>query len=544
MVEAQGEQKQCWEKEAVKRNHDGASTLKPEPKKAKAADESLRGGSDNVLMWFRTDLRLDDNRALEAALECVRRRSNDGPSYLFALFVLSTGEWREHDASKFKVDFLLRNVQKLQTRLDRFDIPLLVEEAHSLEEIPDVVLRVCQEHRISFVFHNFEYEVNEAKRDSDTKTLLKSNEIQMAGRHDQCGVQPGDITAQSSGKPYVIFTPFKNAWLKAVLVEPKHLKMAKSLPDLKQPALRERIPTIFGRELPRSAEGFELDVEKAKLSRELYPAGEEEAAKRLEEFVAGRIADYGSTRDFPAEPGTSVLSPYLTVGVLSPRQCLSRAKSANKAKYSGGKAGIDAWIVELIWRDFYRHVLVAFPRVSKSLPFKRESRDITWSDNEEHFKAWAEGRTGYPIVDAGMRQLLNSGWMHNRVRMITATFLTKDLLINWQRGEKHFMQHLVDGDLANNNGGWQWAASTGADAQPYFRIFNPTTQSTKFDPRGEYIRKWVPELRSIADEKAIHEPYAHLSQDHFAKLGYPKPIVDHSKQRQVAIDMYAKAYKK
>jgi len=219
--------------------------------------------------------------------------------------------------------------------------------------------------------------------------------------------------------------------------------------------------------------------------------------------------------------------------VISPHDCLRAAIKANGGKLRNGKNGLDTWISELIWREFYRHILVGYPRVSMSQPFKAATRKIKWNSNDEHLAAWKEGRTGFPIVDAGMRQLQAEGWMHNRVRMITAMFLTKDLFMDWRLGEQHFMRHLIDGDLASNNGGWQWSASTGTDAAPYFRIFNPTSQSTKADPDGDYIRRYVAELSEVTG-KAIHDPPADLRE----KLGYPLPLVDHKKARQAAIEAF------
>ena len=196
--------------------------------------------------------------------------------------------------------------------------------------------------------------------------------------------------------------------------------------------------------------------------------------------------------------------------------------------------GEQIWLDELLWREFYQHVLYDFPKVSKHLPFKDETRHLKWENNEKDFKAWTEGKTGIPIVDAGMRQLLSTGWMHNRVRMICAMFLTKNLLVDWRKGEQFFMQHLIDGDLAANNGGWQWSASTGTDSVPYFRIFNPITQSERFDPKGDYIKKWIPELKQL-NEKQIHDPY---SKNPNMRLDYPKPICDLKKTRQRALEAF------
>ena len=235
----------------------------------------------------------------------------------------------------------------------------------------------------------------------------------------------------------------------------------------------------------------------------------------------------------PAVDGTSTLSPYLAAGVLSPRQCLRAAVEANRGRAGSGKMGVTTWISELIWREFYRHIVIGFPRVGMNRPFRLETDRLPWRYDEGQFQAWCAGRTGVPIVDAGMRQLAETGWMHNRVRMITAMFLAKDLFIDWRWGERHFMRHLVDGDFASNNGGWQWSASTGTDAAPYFRIFNPFRQSRRFDPKGDYLRRFVPELASVSAGE-IHEPHRNVS----LRTDYPTPIVDHANARKQAIEAF------
>ncbi|HCL4097052.1 TPA: deoxyribodipyrimidine photo-lyase, partial [Pseudomonas aeruginosa] len=265
--------------------------------------------------------------------------------------------------------------------------------------------------------------------------------------------------------------------------------------------------------------------------RRLWPAGEEVAQERLRDFADQHLADYHERRDFPALPGTSQLSPYLAAGVLSPRQCLDAALVANRGEFSGGQQGAATWINELLWREFYKHILVGYPRVSRHRPFREETEALRWRQAPAELEAWQQGRTGIPIIDAAMRQLLATGWMHNRLRMVVAMFLSKNLLIDWREGERWFMRHLIDGDLAANNGGWQWSASTGTDAVPYFRLFNPLSQSERFDPRGEFIRHWLPELAGL-ERKAIHDP---SSLGLFAGVDYPRPMVDLKASRERAL---------
>ena len=266
---------------------------------------------------------------------------------------------------------------------------------------------------------------------------------------------------------------------------------------------------------------------------DLWPEGERAARRRLESFVAKRIERYHATRDLPAINGTSTLSPYLAVGVLSPRQCLEAALAVNNGRLDSGRKGVATWISELVWREFYRHILIGYPRVCMNRPFRLQTESLPWRYDEELFRAWCAGRTGVPIVDAGMRQLVQTGWMHNRVRMIVAMFLAKDLFIDWRWGERHFMRHLVDGDFASNNGGWQWSASTGTDAASYFRILNPFKQSRRYDTNGDYIRRFVPELRDASADE-LHVPHKHDA----LKKDYPQPIVDHEIVRRSAIEAF------
>ena len=237
----------------------------------------------------------------------------------------------------------------------------------------------------------------------------------------------------------------------------------------------------------------------------------------------------------PAEPGTSQLSPYLAAGVISIRQCLHAALGYNQGELDSGASGATTWINELLWREFYKHILVGYPRVSMHRAFRPETEALPWRRAPYELEAWQQGRTGFPIIDAAMRQLRETGWMHNRLRMITAMFLSKNLLIDWREGERWFMRHLIDGDLAANNGGWQWSASTGTDSVPYFRLFNPTSQSQRFDPDGQFLRRWLPELQHLSS-RDIHSPATHHNL--FGVIEYPTPIVDLGKSRARALDAF------
>ncbi len=272
---------------------------------------------------------------------------------------------------------------------------------------------------------------------------------------------------------------------------------------------------------------------------QLFPAGEEAALQRLRRFCREDVQDYQQQRDFPAVAGTSCLSPYLALGILSPRQCVNRLRAECPEVLENADGGAFIWLNELIWREFYRHLLVAYPRLCQHHPFIGWTDAVIWNHSEQQLIAWQQGRTGYPIVDAAMRQLNETGWMHNRLRMISASFLVKDLLIDWRQGERYFMSQLLDGDLAANNGGWQWAASTGTDAAPYFRIFNPTTQGERFDQDGVFIRRWLPELAAVPDSD-IHQPWRWAERQQ-QSLDYPPPLVEHKQARLATLAAFEAA---
>jgi deoxyribodipyrimidine photo-lyase len=464
------------------------------------------------LVWLRSDLRARDNSALHAAAATSGRGA-------IAVFLLSPEQWLEHDWAPVKVDLILRTLRELSASLEPRGIPLLVRSAPRFADAPAVLLAIAGEHACDALHFNLEYELNETRRDEAVAAAFSASGRAVRTHHDQTLLVPGQVRT-GEGRPYTVYTPFRRA-CEARLAE-NGLPPALGLPR-KQPELATMPDPV-----PQSIPGFNG------LARpDLWPAGEYVPARRLAAFVGGGLRRYHLDRDRPDLNGTSTLSPWLSCGSISIRQCLQAAAEANNGGItppkSGQPNGPSTWIGELLWREFYKHLLIAFPRLSMNLPFKRATDAIPWRSDSSALDAWKQGRTGYPIVDAGMRQLAQTGWMHNRLRMITAMFLTKDLLIDWREGERHFMRSLVDGDLAQNNGGWQWSASTGTDAVPYFRIFNPASQSKKFDPEGAYIRRFIPELASI-DGPLIHEPHK-LPPLTRSRLDYPAPIVDHAHAR-------------
>lgn len=467
------------------------------------------------LVWFRRDLRIRDHTALSHAA----RSATEG---VVGVFLLSPAQWRQHDEAACKVQFWLRNLHELKRQLVDRNIPLIVARAERFRDAPETLLSIASQHDCDALYFNNEYEVNERRRDDAVEQRFVKAGRAVSRHTDHVILAPGNVrTGQDTF--YSVFTPFRKRWCAMVKDRGIHV--------LPMPRRQEAL-AVESSEIPAALPRFS----RTDVAPSHWPAGEDHAGYRLDAFISDRLDKYDQQRDRPAVNGTSTLSPYLTAGVLSPRQCLAAAMRANNDRLDTGRKGAVVWISELIWREFYQHILVGFPRVSMHRPFKLESSSITWEDNDEHLSAWCEGRTGYPIVDAAMRQLVQTGWMHNRLRMITAMFFSKDLFLDWRHGERFFMQHLIDGDLGSNNGGWQWSSSTGTDAAPYFRIFNPITQSRRFDPEGTFLRRYLPELADL-DEKSIHDPSA-IPEPQRSGLDFPKPIVDHSNARERAIKAF------
>jgi len=462
------------------------------------------------LFWLRTDLRLHDNTALTAAME-------RGPTV--AVYLISPDQWRAHDDAPCKVDFWLRNLVELRRALNELNVPLLIRRAGTWNQAPAVLLELCREHEIEGLYVNEEYGINETHRDRAVAEAMRGAGIDFHSYLDQLLFKPGSVLTKT-GNYFQVYSQFRKVC---------YARLYEAMPPLIRSPIAQYALRIQSDAVPDQVKGFAPPTEAL---RALWPAGEIEAHRRLNVFADEQISHYQSERDFPAKPGTSQLSAYLAAGVLSPRQCLHAALRSNQGEFETGDAGTVTWINELLWREFYKHTLVGYPRVSRHRAFRPETESVSWRDAPEDLAAWQEARTGLPIIDAAMRQLLETGWMHNRLRMVVAMFLTKNLLIDWRLGERFFMQHLIDGDLAANNGGWQWSSSTGTDSAPYFRIFNPLSQSGRFDSDGCFIKRWLPELSEL-DKKDIHNPAA--SGGLFSVANYPQPIVDLNKSRERAL---------
>ncbi|HEX2914180.1 MAG TPA: deoxyribodipyrimidine photo-lyase [Chloroflexia bacterium] len=484
-----------------------------------------------VIHWFRRDLRLLDNTALTNA--------TDKGQEVICLFILDPGLIEAPEVCKARLAFMYSALAELARKLEDRGGRLIIRRGEPLSELR----KILKESGAKALYFNRDYTSYARHRDSQVEETLTQEGWEVNSYKDLVIFEKEELLT-GNGAPYTVYTPYKKRWLSQV---------AELIPAKMEPrwtSLKIEDATVNGLEslpLPQVSPEFEKAF--------FMPAGEDEGRKRLAAF-AGALAhhkqkdgashppieEYATRRDFPAENGTSKLSAFLRFGTISPRQCYRAAINAReRAEKVAQKDGCDSWIGELIWRDFYYQIMWNFPYVAKQ-SFQARYSQLKWSDNQEHFKAWQAGRTGYPIVDAAMRQLNNMHWMHNRLRMITASFLTKDLLLDWRLGERYFWQKLVDGDQPSNNGGWQWSASTGTDAQPYFRIFNPVSQSQKFDPTGAFIRKWVPELAKVPD-KYIHEPHTmpRALQEHLGVVigrDYPAPIVDHKTAREKALLAY------
>ena len=434
--------------------------------------------------WFRADLRLEDNTALHAAVAAAGQ--------VIPVFIFDPKILESPDVGANQVAFMIECLRELETSVKHAGGKLIFRHGQILEEM-EQVLRQC---RADALFYNRDYEPYARERDASVEKLARKLGVEVHSFKDNVLQEPHEIL-KGDGKPYRVFTPYKNAWRTATV--------AKCLPPVRFPKSNSSAPTPRGITLPTAAKlGFKDHVK-------LPPAGETAAHQRLRHFVRDHLSDYARGRDIPADGATSRLSPDLRLGVISPRTVFhAAARSPQRTPHA--KKSVDTFTGELIWRDFYKAILWHYPHVAQGA-YRPEYDKLKWTGTDKLFQAWCEGRTGYPIVDAGMRQLKAIGWMHNRLRMITAAFLVKDLHVSWQKGERYFMQKLLDADLAANNGGWQWSAGTGTDAQPWFRIFNPIAQAKKFDPEGRFIHQYIPEIDTKDYPRARRQPRRGARED-------------------------------
>jgi len=463
-----------------------------------------------AIWWIRRDLRLHDNQALTAAHETAR--------HILPVFILDPGLLSSPYAAKKRVSFLYAGLVSLDASLRQRGSRLIIRHGDPLNELTHLLVETGSQ----VIYAEPDYSPYARRRDHQVE---KRFPVEWTGSP---AIHPPGSVLKSNAEPYTVFTPFSRAW--------------RALPAPQLPA-NDQVPDSIS--TPGNIASLPLPDVPPDQNPD-FPAGEAEAQRRLRAFICSDdlpINEYATARDRLDLRGTSMLSPYLRFGMLSAR--FAAAAASEKIHSLSGtedRNGAETWLNELIWRDFYMHILYHFPQVRRQ---NFRLRKIAWLNNPEEFAAWCAGCTGFPVVDAAMRQLLESGWMHNRARMIAASFLTKDLLIDWRWGERWFMQNLVDGDPASNNGGWQWTAGTGSDSAPYFRIFNPVSQGKRHDPDGVYTRRWLPELARVPNE-AIHEPWR-MTSELQNRVGcvigkdYPAPIIDHTQARQRALQVYGNA---
>jgi deoxyribodipyrimidine photo-lyase len=466
---------------------------------------------EKSLAWFRRDLRDYDHAALYYALKSSKN--------VYCVFVFDTDILDQLiDKSDRRVEFIWESVLELKTSLQNHNSDLMVLHGSAVTKIP----KLAQELGVEAVFTNHDYEPRAIARDAHVSEQLNVNNIAFHHYKDHVIFEKDEVL-NLTGKPYGVFTPYKNMWLKTV-----NDFFIKSYPvdNYKNNLAKLNVSRLISLE--------ELGFKRTNLASMRLPTGMQGGQTLFNNFKE-RMSRYKDSRDFPALKGVSYLSVHLRFGTISIRHLAREAMQA-------ANAGAQTWLSELIWRDFYVQILHHNPNVAVGKAYKAEFEALKFPNDLVLFQAWCDGKTGYPLVDAAMRQLNTTGFMHNRLRMVAASFLVKDLLIDWRWGELYFAKKLIDFDLSANNGGWQWAASTGCDAQPWFRIFNPITQSERFDAQGKFIRKYVPELAKCTD-KEIHAPWLippFRLQELNIRMGidYAAPVIDHATQRQQALALY------
>ena len=459
-----------------------------------------------AIVWYRRDLRVRDHPALRAAL--------DAHDVVVPAFCLDDRLLHGRHASGPRTQFMLECLADLDASLRERGAALSVRRGPPERELP----ALAQAAGADAVYFTRDVSPFARERGSRVDAALREHGIAAHGCPGLTVVDDAPAVTTQAGGPYTVFSPFHRTWSN----EPRRpvLRAPRSLPPLPDGVDAGTIPTL-------------ADLGLSDTVPDPMPGGEEEARRRLAAFLRGPVDGYDRGHDALGRDGTSRLSPYLHFGCVSPREVEERATNG-------------AFRRQLAWRDFYHHVLHHFPRNARDEFQEQYRRAIDWEDDDDAFDAWREGRTGFPLVDAGMRQLATEGWMHNRARLVVASFLTKDLGIDWRRGERHFMRWLIDGDEANNNGNWQWIASVGVDPQPYFRrMYNPARHMERFDPRGDYVRRHVPELRAVPDEY-LREPWTmadDVQRDCGVVIGrdYPEPIVDRRAARELAKERYRAA---
>ena len=466
------------------------------------------------LMWFRNDLRMDDNPALRNA--CIESDE------VHAIYIFSSKQNELHNEANCKIEFVIDNLKKLDKELSKINIPLTIIDSQGFDDNSDIIFNLFKERSFTKVFWNNQFGTDEQKRDELVKRSFEINNIEFSS-YDEKVVYPPGFIRTGENKPYSVFTPFKRKWIENFNLD---------LLDIEFKYLEKKKSSITS-----NVVDFDFKFKRNHLvDMTVWPSGEISAKDRLELYLSKNILRYSQDRNDPIIDGTSRISPYLANGIISPKRCILEALKINNFELDTGDKGITKWIDEIIWREFYKNIMYCFPKVSQNKPFQDYTNKIKWRYKKSEFDAWKNGNTGFPIIDSAMRQLKSEGWMHNRLRMVVAMFFTKNMLHDWRIGEEFFMQNLIDGDFSSNNGGWQWSSSTGTDAAPYFRIFNPLTQSKNFDGEGLFIKKYLKELKGV-DKKEIHDPQTETRFN----CNYPNQILDLKESRLRAIEAFNNA---
>ncbi|KAJ9606950.1 hypothetical protein H2200_008961 [Cladophialophora chaetospira] len=519
----------------------------PSTKRAKEVDapetpyqelRSLLDGQESVestkrvLHWFRSkDLRIHDNRALNAASQFAK----ESKAPLLCAYLNCPAEFIWHGTSPARTDFICENLSLMHSELKKLDIPLVFLEASERDEIVPTIVKFIRENDISHVFANYEYEIDELRRDikvmkDASSGNSKSKGFHLSFHHDQTAREPGTMMT-AGGKAMKVFTPYHKAWLGEVKSNPELIETV--APPSKNPAeAKKELKSFFNSAAPKppKEKQFASNEERDRI-RKLWPAGHKAATDRLAHFLDDKIAEYAATRSNPAKDSTSRMSAYLSAGVISVREILTAVSKRNNNStdfsQSGCDVGMASWVRELVFRELYRQTTVETPHTSMNMPQNLKFDFVNWEDDDEGYKRWEEGTLGVPFVDAGMRQIKHEAYMHNRLRMNVSSYLYCNLLIDYRRGERYFAETLIDWDLSNNTQGWE----------PSYTVFNPVSQAERNDPEGEYIRKWLPELRDVKG-KAVFDPYHRLDKKEFEKLGYPEPYVDWHETKQRCMERF------
>ncbi|KAE9964523.1 hypothetical protein BLS_008263 [Venturia inaequalis] len=478
--------------------------------------KELGTGGKNVIHWFRNqDLRIHDNKALHAASQFAKEHGKN----LICIYIYCLKEIEWHGVGSARLDFLLRNFECLKLELGKLDIPFVMLDVEKRGGIVSKLAGFVEEYNVERVFANIEYEIDEVRRDITVMETAGEGNWSFELHHDQTIMEPGMLTT-GAGKPMKIFTPYHNAWLQEIKAEPSLLDTVPA-PDKNGKSARKELSDLFNTNIPEAPKEKTMAKDERDRIRKLWPAGHDEAEKRMRAFVSKNLSDYAATRSNPAEDSTSRMSAYFNAGIYSMREALQEIKKYNKGSTdftSGSKNGVYAWVREIVFRELYRQTMAYTPHTAMNLPQNLKFDFVEWEEDEEGYKRWEEGTLGVPFVDAGMRQIKHEAWMHNRLRMNVSSYLYCNLLIDYRRGERYFAETLVDWDLSNN------------------------TQAEKNDPNGDYIRRWVPELKNVKG-KAVFDPFHRLSKEEFGKLGYPEPYVDWKETKARCLERYKRDMK-